>query len=112
MTISERWDVVLVPFPFTDLSRAKKRPAVVLSARDYNDSGDAIIGFLTSNLSGPERVGDYILSEPSAAGLPLPTRFRLKLAMIDLSIVVKRLGTISEGDRKGIAGQIRACLVE
>lgn len=110
MTTFDKWDVVLVPFPFTDLSQAKKRPAVVLSPREYNVNGDAVIGFLTSNLSGTERLGDFVLIEPEIAGLPLPTRFRLKLATIDVSIVAKRLGALSVGDRKGIALQIHALL--
>ncbi len=96
MTNFDKWEVVLVPFPFTDLSQTKRRPAVILSSMEYNGRGDAIIGFLTSNLSGSELPGDFVLTEPGIAGLPLPTKFRLKLATIDLSIVVKRLGTLSE----------------
>ncbi|KAF0239889.1 MAG: plasmid maintenance system antidote [Planctomycetota bacterium] len=38
MTGSEFGDVVLVPFPFTDQSAAKKRPAVVISSRSYNNA--------------------------------------------------------------------------
>ncbi len=107
MTCYEKWDVVLVPFPFTDLSRLKKRPAVVLSSTEYNASGDAIIGFLTSNIMGLERLGDYTLVAPKIAGLPLPTRFRLKMATIDVSIVSKRLGSMVEADRSGISEKIR-----
>jgi len=29
-------DIVLVPFPFTDQTAAKRRPAVVISAEGYN----------------------------------------------------------------------------
>jgi mRNA interferase MazF len=31
-------DIILVPFPFTDQSTLKKRPAVVLSAAAYNNN--------------------------------------------------------------------------
>jgi mRNA interferase MazF len=31
-------DIVLVPFPFTDQSVAKKRPAVVISNRAFHDA--------------------------------------------------------------------------
>ena len=31
-------DVVLVPFPFTDQSGTKKRPAVIVSSHGYNAS--------------------------------------------------------------------------
>lgn len=40
MTIYEFGDVVLVPFPFTDHSTTKKRPAVVVSSSQYNYKGN------------------------------------------------------------------------
>jgi mRNA interferase MazF len=107
MTRYEKWEVVLVPFPFTDLTRTKKRPAVVLSSSEYNASGDVVIGFLTSNITGPERLGDYQLTSTKNAGLPLPSRFRLKLATIDNAIIVKKLGSLVEADRNGISAKIR-----
>jgi mRNA interferase MazF len=102
MTHYERWDVVLVPFPFTDLSSVKKRPAVILSPRRFNDYGDLIIGFLTSNLSGEYKLGDYVLKNHAHAGLPLPSKFRLKIATISDRIVVKNLGRLAEDDHKAI----------
>ena len=43
-------DVVLVNFPFTDLSSAKKRPALIISARWFNEQpeGDCILAAITS----------------------------------------------------------------
>jgi mRNA interferase MazF len=35
-TSYKRGEVVLLPFPFTDLSTIKRRPAVVLSTDTYN----------------------------------------------------------------------------
>lgn len=44
-------DVVLVPFPFTDQSGAKKRPAVVVSGNRYNASRrDLVIMAITSQV--------------------------------------------------------------
>ena len=39
MTSSEFGDIILVPFPFTDQSTSKKRPAVVISSSSYNTEG-------------------------------------------------------------------------
>ena len=36
MTSFEFGDIALVPFPFTDQSTAKKRPAVIISSKTYN----------------------------------------------------------------------------
>lgn len=44
-------DVVLVPFPFTDQSGGKKRPAVIVSSSDYNaNRRDLIIMAITSQV--------------------------------------------------------------
>ena len=47
-------DVVLVPFPFTDQSGIKKRPAVVVSSNNYNVSRrDLLIRAITSQVRQP-----------------------------------------------------------
>jgi mRNA interferase MazF len=49
MTNSEFGDIILVPFPFTDQSTSKKRPAVVISSNHYNtERPDLIIMAVTS----------------------------------------------------------------
>ena len=54
MTIASRFDfgdVVLVPFPFTDQSGTKRRPAVVISLAGYNRSRrDIVIMAITSQV--------------------------------------------------------------
>jgi mRNA-degrading endonuclease toxin of MazEF toxin-antitoxin module len=49
MTSFDPGEVVLVPFPFTDQSASKQRPAVVVSSTDYNhERPDLIVLALTS----------------------------------------------------------------
>lgn len=48
-------EIVLVPFPFTDLTSSKTRPALVLSCAPYNEaSRDAILLGMTSNLANSD----------------------------------------------------------
>ncbi len=48
----EAGDVVLVPFPFTDLTASKTRPALVISRGSYNEgSRDVVLLGMTSNLT-------------------------------------------------------------
>ncbi len=63
----EQGDIVLVPFPFTDLSSAKQRPALVISKSDYNKKTEDIITCgITSNLQNADNsvlIDDNDLSE-------------------------------------------------
>lgn len=52
-------DIVLVPFPFTDQSRTKRRPAVVVSSRAYHlNRPDLIIMAVTSQVRPAGAIGD------------------------------------------------------
>lgn len=44
----KKGDIVLVPFPFTDLSGLKNRPALILVVREF----DITITFITTQLNG------------------------------------------------------------
>lgn len=96
------WNIVLVPFPFTNLSTNKKRPALIVSPANYNKGYDAIIMFVTSNLSAIERPGDYELQEWQEAGLPKPSMTRMKLATVDKNIIIKKIARLTDKDRKAI----------
>lgn len=65
-------DVLLVPFPFTDLSGSKQRPAVVVnSARYARERPDLILMPITSQNPGSTRFGDL----PSAMRRPQDSSF-------------------------------------
>lgn len=60
MTAYEFGDVVLVPFPFTDQTATKKRPAVVVSSAAYNlNRPDIILMAVTSQVSSLRYFGDF-----------------------------------------------------
>ena len=64
-------DVVLVPFPFTDQTASKKRPAVVVSSDAYHrDRPDVIVVAITSRVAqAAASVGDVLLEDWRGAGL-------------------------------------------
>jgi mRNA interferase MazF len=109
MTTPDRGDVVLVPFPFTDLAGVKRRPALVLTGADYNVvMGDVIIAQITSRVSAPLRPGDYLVADWQGAGLLAPSLLRTKLTTIHSDLIVRKLGTMPASDmhqiRRTIAG--------
>ena len=96
----KKWDIVLVPFPFTDLSASKKRPALVVSPNEYNKGHDIVIAFITSKIDVKSRMGDYQIQEWEKANLPKPSLIRMKFATIDKAIIVKQFGRLTNKDIK------------
>ena len=55
------WDVVLVPFPFTDQSATEQRPGIVVSSLAYHRSrGDLILMPITSQVRGSGEFGEVL----------------------------------------------------
>lgn len=107
----ERFDVVAVPFPFTDSRYAKRRPAVVLSSGDtFNrPSGHALMAMITSALHAPWPL-DVPVSDLVASGLSRPCVVRMKVFTLDLRFVIGRLGRLSSVDAATVKGHVETLL--
>lgn len=95
----QRGDIVLVTFPFTDLSGSKKRPAVVLQTETPR-SIDTILAFISSVLPKTPGKNEIVLlptqRDFATTGLKVPSVIRLdKLATIDRRLVVRKLGSLT-----------------
>ncbi len=100
MMIFKCGDVVLLPFPFTDLTTSKQRPAVIISSSWFNSNRkDIIVAAITSQVP-PNLAKDEVIfpaQEQSQAGLPKPSLVKVtKIVTIDQALVKKRLGSISK----------------
>jgi mRNA interferase MazF len=95
--ICDRWDVVVVPFPFSDKGGEKRRPALVLSGTTFNGAGHTILAMITTQGHHPWP-GDCNLEDLADAGLPLPCIVRLKLFTLDNRIILRPLGRLSDAD--------------
>lgn len=93
-------DVVLVPFPFTDQSGAKKRPAVIVSSAAYNQARrDAVIMAITSQLKPSGIFGEVMAQDWQAASLLKPSAIKPVIATVEQPLVLKRLGQLSSRDQ-------------
>ncbi len=101
------WDIVLLPFPFTNLSASKKRPAVVISPKLYNSEQDVVVLFLTSKINVSSKVGDYKLKHWQSSNLPKPSMVRMKFATIDKDFILKKIGGIERSDIAKITSEMR-----
>jgi mRNA interferase MazF len=82
--------IVLVLFPFTDLSGAKRRPALVVS-RDNDRRADLVVCFITSiPRAGPDMAP---LDADTETGLKVPSVVRFdKVATLDRSVIAGKIG--------------------
>lgn len=102
MTTYSKWDIVLVSFPFSDLKTTKKRPALIIGSGSVDSHQYYLILFITSKIPAQLEPGDYRIEAWQKAGLPKPSMVRYKVATVDASIVLKKLGTIDLVDRNHI----------
>ncbi len=94
------FDVVVVPFPFTDRNSSKRRPALVLSSDGFNQaSGHSVLAMITS-ANQSSWVGDLTIENLKPTGLPQPCLVRMKLFTLDQRLIVRRAGNLSQSDRK------------
>ncbi len=107
------YDVVKVPFPFTDLLATKVRPAVVISsARHFNAKvGASILAMITS--LKPHRYlwpTDIEIEDIRVAGIPAPSMIRFKLFTLDHRLILQRLGILAKADQERINKQLKELL--
>ncbi len=87
-------DLVLITFPFTDLSGSKLRPAVVLSKTNL----DLTVCFITTQIQWQEP-SDVILNPNSTNGLKATSLIRLsKIATLDKSMSKGILGRLNQNE--------------
>lgn len=107
----DRFDVVIVPFPFTDKAQVKRRPALVLSshAAFARKAGHSVMAMITSAQNPPWPL-DVPISDLDAAGLPAPSVVRMKLFTLDHRFIVDKRGKLSEKDRKAVNRALKSAL--
>jgi|AntRauTorckE6833_2_1112554.scaffolds.fasta_scaffold38035_3 mRNA interferase MazF len=107
----EPGDVVLVGFPFTNLKTTKQRPAVIVNSSQYRDyRPDLILIAVTSQIRDPLTFGEYLLADWKAAGLLKPSVLKPLIATVEQRIVLRKLGTLSSGDKKALSELLQLVL--
>lgn len=90
---------VLVPFPFSNQTAIKKRPAVVISSDVYNEiSSDIVIMAITSQTEKTIETGECLIQNWQNAGLLKPYAIKPAISTIEQILVLKKLGKLSAND--------------
>lgn len=105
----KRGDIILVPFPLTDLLNRKVRPAVVISSAN---TIDVAVAFISSVIPKVPAKFDFVLpdSHPDffLTGLKKSSVFKMnKVLTLERSIIVRRLGNVSPTIQKELDTRIK-----
>ncbi len=94
-------DVLLVPFPFSNQTTGKQRPAVVVSSAAYNrERLDLILLAITSRIRPPFGLGEALVAQWKQAGLIKASLLKPVLTTIEKGLVIKQLGRLATTDQE------------
>ncbi len=94
----KKGDLILIPFPFTDLEDSKKRPALVLTTTNL----DVTVVFITTRLKWRTET-DVLIKPTDRNGLKKESLIKLnKIATLDQELAIGRLGTLTEKEIKEV----------
>lgn len=110
--IYNRFDIVVVPFPFIDSSTSKRRPAIVLSAANqFNGKANAsIMAMITSARHTPWPL-DVIIDDLSSSGLPVKSIIRMKIFTLDHGLILDKIGLLGKIDQKNLNKNLKLVFI-
>lgn len=109
--VFRRGDVVLLPFPYTDLSATKARPAVIVNSdRYYAVNQEILVAYITSQLVRADPWLDYRLQDWKVAGLLKPSLVKPRLAAIAPSLVRHTVGSLTPRDLAEVDRRLRRAM--
>lgn len=97
------FDVVVVPFPFTDSAQTKRRPALILSQNaNFNTRIEhSVLAMITSQKNEPWPL-DCVIKNKKQSGLTAPSVVRMKLFTLDNRFIIRKIGQLSKKDQNQV----------
>lgn len=106
--ICDVFDLVAVPFPFTDSTESVRRPALVVSQRDFNVDGHTLMAIIR-DARNPVWPLDVRIDHV-AVGLKMASIVRMKLFTLDNRLIIRKIGALSDADRGRVVESLRRLL--
>ena len=98
--IFKAFEIVVVPFPFTDSSKIKKRPALILSQNlEFNrEIEHSVMAMITSKKNSPWPL-DVPIKHLKQTGLTAPSVIRMKIFTLDQRFIIRKAGSLAKTDQ-------------
>jgi mRNA interferase MazF len=99
----DAWDIIKVPFPYTDRPVRERRPALVVAANGIQQEHGLLWVLMITSAANRGWPGDVAVSDLDAAGLPTESVVRTaKIATIEVK-EAERIGSLPAPDRIVVA---------
>ena len=94
-TLPKQFDIIVVPFPYSDQLAEKRRPALVVSSNAFNKKHKLLWVLMITSATNPKKPDDISLAANSQTGLPVASLIRpSKIATIEPTRVVRVIGKV------------------
>jgi len=102
------WDVVVVPFPYSDKKAEKRRPAVIFSSQKLHERHGIYWMAMITSARHVRVEGDIAVHDYTKAGLVLPCFIRpAKIAAFERSRILRVIGSVKNAERKAVKAFVR-----
>lgn len=106
MTTYKPFSIIVIPYPFTDSSHIKKRPALVLSSELHQKYTGHITLMMITSAKHSHWYGDYRITDLKSTGLQADSIVRQKIFTLDIRLVIDDLGKLATKDKKAVMKHI------
>ena len=106
----KQFDIIAIPFPFSDKLEQKKRPALILSSNKFNSVSKHFVSVMITSAKHSSWPLDIKIKNTKEAGLSKKCLIRMKFFTVDKSLVVKKVGSLSKEDLKSFKENLNQLL--
>ena len=102
-----RWDIVKVPFPFTEGIGDKRRPALIVSKEILSKEHQLYWLMMITSVINPKWAGDIEIKDFESVGLPVRSIIRTaKIATLQEDRILGRIGCLDWKESQKVAIQL------
>ena len=109
--ICDHWQIAVVPFPFMEKPAVKRRPALVISNRNFNGTEDHTVMAMITTAAMESWPSDYSLVRPREAGLATDCYVRWKVFTLPNVMIARVIGDLADEDREALMIQARTIFI-